>query len=915
MLGISIDRDGDGLCDAAEARLGTNPDLFDTDGDSVGDGAEVLAGTDPLAGEMASVVLVADPARGPNPFVCVLTATTTGFSRAEVTYTYDFGDGQSEVSGNPGALHVFERDGDHTVTVTVSDGNTSASYSVNVVVEPFPTNSLNIGTAGGEVSLGRCRVTVPGGVLDGEVPFTLTELPSMASGAAKVLNGDDFVPIGSAYRLDTPLKSAQPLVTTLTYDPNELPQGYSSSNLGVLVRNIGLPVIKDSAIASPGRPWNAVYMALPVSQSRKSSAVEFNRYEGSTFQLVAMRHPLASETLDSGKSGLMPLIVIVFNETPPNQSEYRAAVVESINKTYQELVAGRGFPGPTGTLTIVVGKMQKETYDGYVLNDDHHTMYLRSTLSPVGKVKKVIPHEFLHLVQNLCNNATSTYRYHDLNAWFKEGTAEWACDEVYDDFPGYYNAPWWNRFYRPVNEEGYDGSLEYQTVGFWKWVESQRPGTILSTLLNQQLRTHTMQADGRWVENANQYTFQDTFTEVWPDMPFGDFVTAIKYRKDFEADEVNTDDLWSGEKLGAPYEVDYDAGGLIELSEGHGDSEDNAVTVEYTLEQYMSLDTKVLQSAELSGVLHLRFLQTSEPLNARVLLESSGLGTANPYTLDDLSTGDRELNLPFKEGAKVIVLPFDARHDVDSGDNFNEGRFKAWIESPCSGTTGTVTEVSTAAELVEATESVGAGNTIRIAAGTYVLPADRPSPAGYKASLVIDGLTLIGAGQGVTNLDIKYFYVSGKSVRLQNMTIRSDSSEAFDIRAVNQFSMCNVTVVGTDWLLYGVTYRPPLGPGNTGQYSMTLKDCTITTRPDPFGVGTTGVKIYGCDISDDNCRIEGKPVQYDAVNLSIINTSIQGFKYGVQGHFYPVEIDCTKISGPWGRVISTLPGSSGEHCH
>lgn len=47
-LGREVDLDGDGLCDAAEANLGTDSAFFDTDGDGVGDGQEVLDGTDPL---------------------------------------------------------------------------------------------------------------------------------------------------------------------------------------------------------------------------------------------------------------------------------------------------------------------------------------------------------------------------------------------------------------------------------------------------------------------------------------------------------------------------------------------------------------------------------------------------------------------------------------------------------------------------------------------------------------------------------------------------------------------------------------------------------------------------------------------------------------------------------------------------
>jgi hypothetical protein len=46
---VPIDRDGDGLSDADETSLGTDPLLRDTDGDGVSDEDEVRAGTDPLA--------------------------------------------------------------------------------------------------------------------------------------------------------------------------------------------------------------------------------------------------------------------------------------------------------------------------------------------------------------------------------------------------------------------------------------------------------------------------------------------------------------------------------------------------------------------------------------------------------------------------------------------------------------------------------------------------------------------------------------------------------------------------------------------------------------------------------------------------------------------------------------------------
>lgn len=48
VINVMTDADLDGLTDAREAELGSNPNKADTDGDGMTDGAEALAGTNPL---------------------------------------------------------------------------------------------------------------------------------------------------------------------------------------------------------------------------------------------------------------------------------------------------------------------------------------------------------------------------------------------------------------------------------------------------------------------------------------------------------------------------------------------------------------------------------------------------------------------------------------------------------------------------------------------------------------------------------------------------------------------------------------------------------------------------------------------------------------------------------------------------
>ncbi len=77
---LTKDTDGDGICDAFEAQLGTDPNVADSDGDGVPDGAELQQGRDPLAGTAVSANgLTPIGGSGGSGGAGSASSTTTGF--------------------------------------------------------------------------------------------------------------------------------------------------------------------------------------------------------------------------------------------------------------------------------------------------------------------------------------------------------------------------------------------------------------------------------------------------------------------------------------------------------------------------------------------------------------------------------------------------------------------------------------------------------------------------------------------------------------------------------------------------------------------------------------------------------------------------------------------------------------------
>jgi hypothetical protein len=65
-----------------------------------------------------------------------------------VTYTYHFDDGSADVVGTADSVqHTFTAAGTHSVTVSATDGHTSASQSLSIPVEPLPSAAVSVSPA------------------------------------------------------------------------------------------------------------------------------------------------------------------------------------------------------------------------------------------------------------------------------------------------------------------------------------------------------------------------------------------------------------------------------------------------------------------------------------------------------------------------------------------------------------------------------------------------------------------------------------------------------------------------------------------------------------------------------------------------------------------------------------------------
>jgi PKD repeat protein len=387
--------------------------------------------------------LFADPELCDVPCEVVLDSGLIDAGGKTLTFTWDLGDGP--ISGDARLLHTFEEAGTYEVTITVSDGAQSTTDTVSVRAEPQPKASATVDESGGGVTLEAATVTVPADVAPEPVPIELTQLPSMQTDAERLLRVGQFLALGNAYQVSTPLKTATPIDVAVT-DLEAV--GKAPEDLAWLIRSVAQPVPRPDEPDILSRAPLAGYGLVPVSRVDEDGTAHGEIFGRQRFQLVTLSEPMnidsfeiepeppATESSIANKALTLPLVVIVaFNENPPPGWEAYGAVVKgAVEKSHEVLVTRKAFNGPQGILTVVVGKMPDPRYKGYVTVSNHHMIHLNYTMFDSNKIEKVVAHEFFHLIQNLNSNQASlrgTSRLRD--SWFKEGTAEWACDEVFND--------------------------------------------------------------------------------------------------------------------------------------------------------------------------------------------------------------------------------------------------------------------------------------------------------------------------------------------------------------------------------------------------------------------------------------------------------------------------------------------------
>jgi PKD repeat protein len=846
-----------------------------------------------------------------------------------LSFTWDFGDGP--VEGTTRAFHIFETAGMHTVSVTVSDGQSSTTDTISVEAAAQPKSSGEIGDGGGSVSQGACTVTVPAGI--GSEPFTveLTELPSMELASERKFDAGRFEALGSAFEVSMPLKSSA-AIDVAVKDPGA--EGADASNLAWLVRVVSRPHPEADVLESTVSPaLLANYALLPVTRVDADGTAHGDIYGRRRVQLVKMAEPLdvATEPAEAAlatKAVASPLIVTSFAHPPTGMSRqaFQAAIQDGVKTAHAVFVLGKQYRGPEAVVVSVTNLDSKTM--GSVGRNEHELIEVNRAMKNSDQVKKIVAHEYFHLIQNMHRNRWCALLYFNQDGWFDEGTASWAMDEVFDEMPklvDHYSAPSVLRFKTPLLMLSNQGSPKdiYQTVAFWKWAEAKKPGIIKSILDDQFALTHEMSASSKEpIENDNGVDYLSSVKTLWSDASFLEFVQNARYLKDYDTEETERDELWSDHdgavRLGAPKRVIADdyrklARRTSTSTDAKGDAEDNPSVVEFTALPHLTAYVSKFENEDLTGTLHVRFPKTSAPLDARVLiLDAETRDVVESDTVRDLSQEHADVTLDFDPDKEAIVFVVDPEWKYPSSTTPVRGTMKAWVVDRCGALPTSVIDVTDDDELYAALATAPAGSVVKMSAGTFT-PTQRdwtlPDGGGeWPAHLVVQNMTLAGSGKAETTIMVRgdEFLSVGLttygSVTLRDLAIDAGVFAGVSAIAAKNLTLCNVIIYTTDGDGLYFTQWPGNGDGLLGIYDSALINAS-SVRHSGMDLqcidesGNLGVEILNSQISGWYVGVSYTNYSYNSCTVSVA-TDCQGFSNNELANVMHAECtppDCTEF--------------------
>ncbi|MBW2379624.1 MAG: PKD domain-containing protein [Deltaproteobacteria bacterium] len=843
-----------------------------------------------VGGGVPNVEPYADPEVCDVPCEVVLYSGVADESAQGLAFTWDFGDGP--VEGAVRAFRVFETAGVHTVSVTVSDGQSSTTDTVTVEAKPQPKTSGQIGETGGAVTRGACTVTVAGGVAAEAFTVEVTELPSMELASEGKFDAGRFEALGSAFEVSLPLKSVTAIDIAVKDAASE---GADASDLAWLVRVVSRPHPEADVLESTVSPaLLANYALLPVTRVDADGTAHGDIYGRRRVQLVKMAEPLdvATEPAEAAlatKAVASPLIVTSFAHPPTGLSrqEFQAAIQDGVKTAHAVFVLGKQYRGPEAVV-VSVTNLDSKTMGSVGINE-HELIELNRAMKNSDQVKKVVAHEYFHLIQNMHRNRWCAFFYFDQDGWFDEGTASWAMDEVFDEMAklvDHYSAPSVLRFKTPLLMLSNQGSPKdtYQTVAFWKWAEAKKPGIVKSILDDQFALTHKMSTSSKEpIENNNWVDYLTSVKTLWSDANFLEFVQNARYLKDYDTEETERGELWSEHdgavRLGAPKRVIADdfrdmARHSSAKPNAKGDSKDNPSVVEFSVLPHLSAHVTKFENEDLTGSLHVKFPKTTARLDARVLIiDAESKDVIESDTVRDLSMEHGDVTLDFDPDKEAVVFIVDPEWRYPSSTTPVKGTIKAWVVDRCGALPSNVIDATNEDELFAALTSASSGSVVKMSAGTFMPPIrEWPLPEDerlgtWDTQVLVRNVTLAGAGQYQTTLAMRgdeYGSVgltTVGSVTLRDMTIDAGAFWGVTAIAAKDLILCNVTI--ESWGADGVQFSqwPGGGAGFVGIYDSTI-------------AFTGADRHVGMDL---DCMDESGDI-----GVEILNSQISGWYVGVR---------------------------------